>query len=102
MPFIDYQDEGPFRCYRCKAYVNPFMQFIEGGTKSICNFCNYTNDVPVNYQSALNEFGQRRDQQQRPELLYGTYEFHAPKDYVTREPLMPTYVFAIDVSITSL
>jgi protein transport protein SEC24 len=78
VPLIDNGEEGPFRCHRCKAYVNPFMQFIEGGTKATCNLCLYTNDVPVNYQSQLNEFGQRRDKQQRPELLYGTYEFATP------------------------
>ena len=57
IPLVDYGEEGPFRCYRCKAYVNPYMLFIEAGSKAICNLCNFTNDVPVNYQSALNEFG---------------------------------------------
>lgn len=49
IPFVDYGEEGPFRCYRCKAYVNPYMQFTEGGQKAMCNLCNYINDVPVNY-----------------------------------------------------
>ena len=34
IPLIDYGEEGPFRCYRCKAYVNPFMNFVDGGTKA--------------------------------------------------------------------
>lgn len=49
IPLIDYGDIGPYRCYRCKAYVNPYMQFIEGGVKAICNFCNFINEVPTNY-----------------------------------------------------
>jgi protein transport protein SEC24 len=28
---VDYGEEGPFRCHRCKAYVNPFMKFLDGG-----------------------------------------------------------------------
>lgn len=56
VPQVDHGEDGPFRCHRCKAYVNPHMQFIEGGTKANCNLCKYTNDVPVNYQSQLNEF----------------------------------------------
>jgi protein transport protein SEC24 len=39
LPVIDYENDGPFRCYRCKAYVNPNMVFIEGGTKASCNMC---------------------------------------------------------------
>jgi protein transport protein SEC24 len=68
MPVIDYGEDGPFRCQRCKAYVNVYMTFIEGGMKAECNLCKFINDVPVNYQSQLNEFGQRRDRLQRPEL----------------------------------
>ena len=49
IPFIDYGEEGPFRCYRCKAYVSPYMTFLEGGIKAQCNLCSYINDVPVNY-----------------------------------------------------
>ena len=39
IPYVDYGDEGPFRCYRCKGYVNPFMEFVDGGTKAQCNLC---------------------------------------------------------------
>jgi protein transport protein SEC24 len=49
IPYIDYGEEGPFRCYRCKAYVNPYMTFVEGGIKSVCNLCSYINEVPINY-----------------------------------------------------
>lgn len=34
--------------------------------------------------------------------MYGAYEFKAPSTYGVRKPLMPTYVFAIDVSHLAL
>jgi len=40
------------------------------------------NEVPPHYISALNEFGQRRDKLERPELNFGTYEFKAPASYL--------------------
>ena len=51
MPVIEVSEEGPFRCHRCKAYVNPNMQFQEGGFKAQCNLCLFVNVVPENYQS---------------------------------------------------
>ena len=98
IPCIDYGEEGPFRCQRCKAYINPYMTFSDWGQKVECNLCNFVNLVPVNYQSALNEFGQRRDKQSRLELQLGAYEFKAPDAYSARKPMKPTYVFVIDVS----
>ena len=68
IPYIDYGEDGPFRCQRCKAYVNPFMQFKENGNTAECNLCSFLNQVPANYQSALNEYGQRRDKHERYEL----------------------------------
>lgn len=57
LPYVDYGEEGPFRCNRCKAYVNPYFIFRDGGQTGECNLCNFVNQVPVTYQSALNEFG---------------------------------------------
>lgn len=36
-------EDGPIRCNRCKAYINPGCQFIDGGRKFICNLCGFTN-----------------------------------------------------------
>ncbi len=49
VPIADHGEEGPFRCQRCKAYVNPYFQFIEGGMRATCNLCSFTNEVPVSY-----------------------------------------------------
>ncbi len=36
---VDFGEEGPMRCGKCKAYVNPFMQFTDNGMRFNCNFC---------------------------------------------------------------
>lgn len=37
---VDHGESGPIRCNRCKAYMCPFMQFIEGGRRFQCGFCS--------------------------------------------------------------
>jgi protein transport protein SEC24 len=34
--------------------------------------------------------------------MYGAYEFKASSDYIARKPNLPHYVFAIDVSLSSI
>lgn len=41
---VNHGENGPVRCNRCKAYMCPFMQFIEGGRRYQCGFCNCVND----------------------------------------------------------
>lgn len=43
---VDHGESGPLRCNRCKAYMCPFMQFVEGGRRFQCCFCSCVNDVP--------------------------------------------------------
>lgn len=98
---MDFLEDGPFRCSRCKAYVNPNFTWINDGRKAQCNFCLVENEVPGSYYCVTNEFGKRRDRESRPELMYGTYEIKAPSAFSIREPLSPTYVFMLDCSINS-
>lgn len=42
-------------------------------------FCNIL--VPMEYFQHLDHTGQRIDKYERPELILGTYEFLATKDY---------------------
>uniref|UniRef100_A0A667Z3S6 SEC24 homolog C, COPII coat complex component n=1 Tax=Myripristis murdjan TaxID=586833 RepID=A0A667Z3S6_9TELE len=37
---VDHGEGGPIRCNRCKAYMCPYMQFIEGGRRFQCGFCS--------------------------------------------------------------
>jgi protein transport protein SEC24 len=98
IPVLDFGDAGPPRCHRCRAYINPFMMFRNGGNKFVCNLCNYANDTPVEYFCATSPQGVRVDRDQRPELTRGTVEFVVPKEYWTKEPVGMRYLFVIDVT----
>jgi protein transport protein SEC24 len=98
IPVLDFGDQGPPRCHRCRAYINPFMMFRSGGNKFVCNLCGYPNDTPPEYFCATSPQGVRVDRDQRPELTRGTVEFIVPKEYWTREPVPMRYLFLIDVT----
>ncbi len=95
---VDFGPSGPIRCGRCKAYLNPFMKFIDGGRRFICNFCTYINETPQEYFSPLGMDGRRQDLAQRPELCKGSVEIVAPDAYMIRPPMPVTHFFLIDVS----
>lgn len=43
-PIVDMGEIGPVRCVRCKAYMCPFMQFIDAGRRFQCMFCKATTE----------------------------------------------------------
>ncbi|KAK7953933.1 Sec23/Sec24 trunk domain-containing protein [Apiospora saccharicola] len=98
IPVLDFGDVGPPRCRRCRAYINPFMMFRDGGSKFVCNLCTYPNDTPSEYFCATTPQGVRVDRDQRPELCRGTVEFMVPKEYWTKEPVGLNWLFVIDVT----
>ena len=59
------------RCGECKAYVNPYFRFVDGGSRMLCNFCGQRSEVPSDYACSLAPDGQRRDKYERPELCRG-------------------------------
>ncbi|KAI9308966.1 Sec23/Sec24 trunk domain-containing protein [Cunninghamella echinulata] len=95
-------EDGPIRCSRCKGYINPWCNFIDGGRKFICNLCGFDNDVPSDYFGPLDMSGKRMDTDQRPELRVGTVEFPVPSLYWTRQPTPLHIMFAIDVSWSAI
>ncbi|KAJ3293514.1 COPII coat Sec23p-Sfb3p heterodimer component [Borealophlyctis nickersoniae] len=100
---VDFGESGPIRCTRCKAYINPFFIFIEGGRKFRCNLCSYENEVPPEMFMNLDMMsGRRLDYDRRPELRRGSVEFVASKEYCARPPTPASYVFAIDVSFAAV
>lgn len=103
-PIVNMGEIGPVRCIRCKAYMSPYMQFIDGGRRFHCLFCKATTEVPGEYFQHLDHTGQRVDRFERPELLLGTYEFVATKDYCRNNqyPLPPAMIFVIDVSYNNM
>ncbi|XP_072881423.1 protein transport protein Sec24C-like isoform X2 [Hemitrygon akajei] len=104
-PFIvDHGETGPIRCNRCKAYMCPYMQFIEGGRRFQCAFCSCVSEVLPHYFQHLDHTGKRMDYYDRPELSLGSYEFLATVDYCknNKVPNPPAFIFMIDVSYNAL
>ncbi|KAM6120508.1 protein transport protein Sec24D [Pterocles gutturalis] len=101
---VNHGETGPIRCNRCKAYMCPFMQFIEGGRRYQCGFCNCINNVPPFFFQHLDHIGQRVDHYERPELSLGSYEYVATLDYCrnNKPPKPPAYIFMIDVSYRNI
>jgi protein transport protein SEC24 len=98
IPVLDFGEQGPPRCRRCRAYINPFMIFSNGGNRMTCNLCGHPNEVPPDYFAPTDPTGVRVDRMQRPELLLGTCEFLVPKEYWSKEPVPMRFLFLIDAS----
>ncbi|XP_030556615.1 protein transport protein Sec24C isoform X2 [Drosophila novamexicana] len=103
-PIVNFGDMGPIRCNRCKAYMSPNMQFVDAGRRFQCLMCKVTTEVHPDYYQHLDHTGQRVDKHERPELLLGTYEFLATKDYCRNNtaPEVPAFIFIIDVSYNTI
>ncbi|KAG0560568.1 hypothetical protein M758_10G185600 [Ceratodon purpureus] len=101
---VDFGESGPVRCLapHCKAYINPFMRFIDQGRRFICNLCGHTSETPRDYLCNLGPDGRRRDADMRPELARGTVEFVAPKEYMVRPPMPQVFFFLVDVSMNAV
>lgn len=92
---------APPRCRRCRAYMNPSMLFIEGGTKFICNHCQFANEVSGEYFQPTDASNRRIDWQTRPELAFGTYDMIVSEDYWKQAGMEPSplhHLVLIDVS----
>ncbi|GER29733.1 transport protein Sec24 [Striga asiatica] len=102
VPIVNFAATGIIRCRRCRTYVNPYVTFVDNGTKWKCNICTLPNEVPGEYFSHLDATGRRVDLDQRPELTKGSVEFIAPAEYMVLPPMPPLYFFLIDVSISAI
>ncbi|CAA0832143.1 Protein transport protein Sec24-like [Striga hermonthica] len=102
VPVVNFAATGLIRCRRCRTYVNPYVTFVNNGSKWKCNICTLPNDVPGEYFSHLDATGRRVDLDQRPELTKGSVEYIAPAEYMVRPPMPPLYFFLIDVSISAI
>lgn len=113
------------RCRRCRAYIHPYVTFIEGGNRWKCTLCNLSNEVPQRFDWDQ-ETNKPADRWQRAELNHSVVDFVAPSEYLVsadlllafsrrrltlslslgslqvRSPAPPCYVFVIDVSETAV
>lgn len=98
IPVVNFGGSGIIRCRKCRAYINPFVSWVDSGRKWRCNLCSFVNEVPSDYYSPLDSNGIRQDINERPELSRGCVEFIAPSEYMVRPPQPPCYFFVLDVS----
>ncbi|CAL1699436.1 unnamed protein product [Somion occarium] len=89
------------RCRRCRTYINPYVQFIDGGNRWRCCMCSLSNEVPqlFDWDQVRNQPG---DRWARAELNHGVVEFVAPTEYMVRPPQPAVYIFLIDVSHSAI
>ncbi|KAJ7131169.1 Sec23/Sec24 trunk domain-containing protein [Mycena epipterygia] len=86
------------RCRTCRAYINPYVQFIDGGNRWRCSLCAASNNVPQTFDWSV-VVNQPSDRYSRVELNHTVVDFVATAEYVVRgAPQAPAYVFLIDVS----
>lgn len=102
LPVVNFESLGVIRCKACRAYINPFCKFINGGSSWRCCLCGRSNDVTSGYFCDLDAHGDRLDKVNRAELCSSSIEIVAPAEYMVRPPQCPVFVFAIDVSQRSI
>ena len=99
VPTVNFNNKPIVRCQECRAYINPFVKFIDNGAKWICNFCKLDNKTEGYYFSQIDpSTGYRADYSERPELYAGSVDFLASSEYMNRPPMPPTFLFLLDVS----
>ncbi|KAJ7727976.1 CPII coat sec24 protein [Mycena maculata] len=91
-------DDGVIaRCKLCRAYINPYVQFIDG-VNWRCSLCAATsNPVPQSFDWSI-IVNQPRDRYARTELTHSVVDFVATPEYLRNMPQAPAYAFLIDVS----
>ena len=56
VPVVDctsFAGGGPPRCAACRAYLNPWCEFIAGGSRWRCNLCKHETEGVEHYPSSL-------------------------------------------------
>ena len=102
VPLVDFGASAIVRCRKCRTYINPFVQWTDGGRRFRCNVCGSLTEVPVDYFCTVDANGRRRDQHERMELCKGSVEYAASQEYMVRPPMPPVYFFVIDVSAAAV
>lgn len=106
IPLVSYEDKTIPRCpnTQCRAYLNPFVKFIEGGEKWICNFCKQVNNTEDHYYANLDKNGRRVDCDTKIELCHGSYEFLTNKQYWSsgKTPTTAMHIFLIETSMSAI
>lgn len=103
VPEVSFGEEQIIRCSDCKAYINPFVRWLNNGEKWICHFCGEVNKTDEFYYCGVGEDGYRNDHDDRPEFNCGTFDIIPSKGTMKnttagQDNRTPNYIFAFDVS----
>ncbi|KAF8193883.1 hypothetical protein K438DRAFT_1828208 [Mycena galopus ATCC 62051] len=89
------------RCRNCRGYINPYVAFVDGGSRWRCPLCGLHNDVPQMF-----EWGRTPENPEggyaRAELTHPVVDFAATAEYMRAAPQAPAYVFLLDVSQSAI
>ena len=106
LPLINYGENSIPRCpnRNCRAYLNPFVKFIDGGEKWICNLCGQINNTEEYYYCDVDKNGERLDINQKEELCCGSYEFVANRSYWRKgkNPTEAMFLFLFETSLGAI
>ena len=106
LPLIDYGSHPIPRCpnNKCRGYLNPFVKFIGGGEKWICNLCGQINNTEDYYNCDVDKNGIRNDINSKVELSCGSYEFVANSSYWKRgkTPTQAFFIFLLETSFSAI
>ena len=106
LPLIDYGTHGIPRCpnTKCRGYLNPFVKFIEGGEKWVCNLCGQINNTEEYYYCDVDKNGIRTDINTKTELSCGSYEFVANSSYWKKgkTPTQAFFIFLLETSFSAI
>lgn len=103
LPVISPVGTEIIRCSDCSAYLNPYVMWIDGGSRWKCPLCGTENATPTEYFAALDPSTHHRiDALQRPELVESSVEWMAPAAFIVRPPMLPTFLFVLDFSASAV
>jgi len=91
LPLSDVGSEEPLRCTRCRSYINPHFKWVGRGTANLqCNMCGHVVEVPQSFREDMERAGQCADEDNHPELAFGSVDFTAPGHYDLDRPAGPS------------
>ena len=105
VPIFDYSESYELpRCKnpKCRAYLNPYVDLIQGNEQWRCNICKNTNEVFDYYnieEKILDK--ENNEPNKNSELNTGTYEYISYKELLLKENanmLSHNYFILIDIS----
>jgi protein transport protein SEC24 len=47
VPLVDFGASAIVRCRKCRTYINPFVQWTDGGRRFRCNVCGSLTEVKM-------------------------------------------------------